>query len=149
MVAYSCKWRGGCRGCHRLRTVETAAHKLEYVWPVMVVKQCVLLQRLRYFLARKASCPNGVRNCDERRAACCSGCNYTQVHSKPQQRVVVCALLWCDAERNGAFAFVHAGRGGGPEPAGDNRGWLLRSEVFQGVSTPAGGSACGLLVLRL
>ena len=66
-----------------------------------------------------------------------------------KQWVVVCALLWCDAERNGAFAFVHTGRGGGPEPAGDNRCLLLRSEVLRGVSTPAGSSVCRLLVLRL
>ncbi len=50
---------------------------------------------------------------DERSAARHSGSEHKHGGSIPRRRGAICAPLWRDVERTRAFAFVHAGWGGG------------------------------------
>jgi hypothetical protein len=50
LVAFSCEGRGGCSACGTRRMVETAAHRVDHVFPEAPVRQWVLSvpKRLRY-----------------------------------------------------------------------------------------------------
>jgi len=52
LIAFSCKGRGVCPSCNTRRMVQTAAHRVEQVFPRQPVRQWVLSvpKRLRYFL---------------------------------------------------------------------------------------------------
>lgn len=60
---------------------------------------------------------------DERSLARHSGSEHKHGESSAQRRGAICAPLWRDAEPTRAFAFVHAGWGGGAGSAGAGVSW--------------------------
>ena len=52
LLAYSCKGRGICPSCNTKRMVETAAHLVDQLFPLVTVRQWVITlpKRLRYYL---------------------------------------------------------------------------------------------------
>jgi hypothetical protein len=62
LVAFSCKGRGVCSSCSTRRLAETAAHRVDPVFPGAPVRQWVLSfpKRLRYFLHRQSNLVNPV-----------------------------------------------------------------------------------------
>ncbi len=62
LVAYSYKGRGVCAVCNTRRMVETAARRVEHVFPAVAVRQWVVVfpKRLRYFLNVDVGCLNRV-----------------------------------------------------------------------------------------
>ena len=61
---------------------------------------------------------------DARSAARHSGSEHKHGGSIPRRRDPICAPPWRDAERTSAFAFVHAGWGGGAGAAGTGVSWV-------------------------
>lgn len=55
LVAFSCKGRGLCPSCNARRMAETAAHRVDHVFPPLPVRQWVLAvpKRLRWYLERE------------------------------------------------------------------------------------------------
>jgi len=55
LVAFSCKGRGVCPSCNARRMAQTAAHRVDHVFPRLPVRQWVLSvpKRLGYFLGRE------------------------------------------------------------------------------------------------
>ncbi len=94
---------------------------VEHVFPAVAVRQWVVIfaKSLRYFLDRAADCLKrvaGIVRSEVQRAT--AGASTSTAAAGRSGGDVVWAPLWRDAERTRAFAFVHAGRGGGAGVAG-------------------------------
>lgn len=94
LIAYSCKGRGVCPSCNTRRMVETAAHLVDDVFPLLPVRQWVLAvpKRLRYFLQEDADLQGAVLRIF-----------LDAVEHRLREHNADCA----DTARSGAVAFIH------------------------------------------